>query len=267
MIQKWTIDLKKNSKVKRLPALYARKDYSILEFPKTDCCRGRSFNIIVVSSLWQCSAGEFILRRFEECKSLIKVRYRIRYGQDQITNLVPLLPRLKRSRVIVVEIKHLLFIADLGVIRREQKRLTTRTEKRRGKTGLNLFFGVPWLHPPPTPPPPPHTHTPKLVNTGKRGPPIVPLLFILTFSQHLSYVLYTFGKRGPFSNRGDPIVPFVIGPRFERLKKLTHTHTRLLLNGRDLTPPTRGRRGFSLLFCSSRSTWRFGSQTSQLSQE
>ena len=24
-----------------------------------------------------------------------------------------------------------------------------------------------------------HTHTPKLVNTGKRGPPIVPLLFIL----------------------------------------------------------------------------------------
>ena len=44
------------------------------------------------------------------------------------------------------------------------------------------------------------THTHKLVNTGKRGPPTL-FLFCL-FSQHLSYVLYTFGKRGPFSNWG-----------------------------------------------------------------
>ena len=49
-------------------------------------------------------------------------------------------------------------------------------------------------------------------------------VYTLTFSQHLSYVLYTFGKRGPFSNWG-PIVPFVISPRFECLNKRTHTHT------------------------------------------
>ena len=49
--------------------------------------------------------------------------------------------------------------------------------------------------------------------------------FVYTFSQHLSYVLYTFGKRGPFSNNEDPIVPFVISPRFECLNKRTHPPT------------------------------------------
>ena len=48
--------------------------------------------------------------------------------------------------------------------------------------------------------PQPTVYASNRVNTGKRGPPIVPLLF--HFSQHLSYVLYTFGKRGPFSNWG-----------------------------------------------------------------
>ena len=65
----------------------------------------------------------------------------------------------------------------------------------------------------------PHTHTHKLVNTGKRGPPIVPLLF---FSQHLSYVLYTFGKRGLFSNWG-PYCSFCYkSPVW--MPKQTHTH-------------------------------------------
>ena len=66
-----------------------------------------------------------------------------------------------------------------------------------------------------------HTHTHNRVNTGKRGPPIVPLLFI-TFSQHLSYVLYTFGKRGPFSNWG-PYCSFCYkSPVW--MPKQTHTH-------------------------------------------
>ena len=51
------------------------------------------------------------------------------------------------------------------------------------------------------PPPTPHTHTPthtqpcKHRQTGSSH-------CSSTFSQHLSYVLYTFGKRGPFSNWG-----------------------------------------------------------------
>ena len=48
--------------------------------------------------------------------------------------------------------------------------------------------------------------------------------FVYTFSQHLSYVLYTFGKRGPFSNWG-PYCSFCYKClRFECLNKLTHTH-------------------------------------------
>ena len=70
-----------------------------------------------------------------------------------------------------------------------------------------------------------HTHTHKLVNTGKRGPPIncSSFVYTLTFSQHLSYVLYTFGKRGPFSNWG-PYCSFCYkSPVW--MPKQTHTHT------------------------------------------
>ena len=76
-----------------------------------------------------------------------------------------------------------------------------------------------------------NTHTHKLVNTGKRGPPIVPLLFnTLTFSQHLSYVLYTFGKRGPFSNWG-PYCSFCYkSPVWMHKQTHTHTHTTKTLN-------------------------------------
>ena len=74
-----------------------------------------------------------------------------------------------------------------------------------------------------TPQPMAYASTHKLVNTGKQDPPIVPLLFILlAFSQHLSYVLYTFGKRGPFSNWG-PYCSFCYkSPVW--MPKQTHTH-------------------------------------------
>ena len=49
-------------------------------------------------------------------------------------------------------------------------------------------------------------------------------VYTLTFSQHLSYVLYTFGKRGPFSNWG-PYCSFCYkSPVW--MPKQTHTHTR-----------------------------------------
>ena len=67
-----------------------------------------------------------------------------------------------------------------------------------------------------------HTHTHKLVNTGKRGSSHCSS-FVYTFSQHLSYVLYTFGKRGPFSNWG-PYCSFCYkSPVW--MPKQTHTHT------------------------------------------
>ena len=48
-------------------------------------------------------------------------------------------------------------------------------------------------------------------------------VYTLTFSQHLSYVLYTFGKRGPFSNWG-PYCSFCYkSPVW--MPKQTHTHT------------------------------------------
>ena len=89
-----------------------------------------------------------------------------------------------------------------------------------------------------------HTHTQTCKHRQTGSSHCSSFVYTLTFSQHLSYVLYTFGKRGPFSNwgpycsfcykspangglfpTGDPIVPFVISPRFECLNKRTHTHT------------------------------------------
>ena len=69
-----------------------------------------------------------------------------------------------------------------------------------------------------------HTHT-KCVNTGKRGPPIVPLLFILEHFRNTSHMFCTRLANGGLFPTGDPIVPFVISPRFECLNKRTHTHT------------------------------------------
>ena len=46
-------------------------------------------------------------------------------------------------------------------------------------------------------------------------------VYTLTFSQHLSYVLYTFGKRGPFSNWG----PYFCYKSPVWMPKQTHTHT------------------------------------------
>ena len=81
-----------------------------------------------------------------------------------------------------------------------------------------------------------HTQTCKHRQTGS---PIVPLLFILTFSQHLSYVLYTFGKRGPFSNWG-PYCSFCYKSPVWMPKQThtpppppTHTHVSLLYSRRE----------------------------------
>ena len=66
------------------------------------------------------------------------------------------------------------------------------------------------------------THTHKLVNTRQTGSSHCSS-FVYTLSQHLSYVLYTFGKRGPFSNWG-PYCSFCYkSPVW--MPKQTHTHT------------------------------------------
>ena len=62
--------------------------------------------------------------------------------------------------------------------------------------------------------------THKLVNTGKRGPPIVPLLFI--HFRNTSHMFCTRLANSSLFPTGDPIVPFVISPWFECLNKLTH---------------------------------------------
>ena len=62
-------------------------------------------------------------------------------------------------------------------------------------------------------------HTHKLVNTGKQGPPIVPLVY----TRNTSHMFCTRLANGGLFPTGDPIVPFVISPRFECLNKLTHT--------------------------------------------
>ena len=63
------------------------------------------------------------------------------------------------------------------------------------------------------------TRSHKCVNTGKQGPPIVSLLFILATPLMFCTRL---ANRGLFPT-GDPIVPFVINPQFECLNKLTQT--------------------------------------------
>ena len=67
-----------------------------------------------------------------------------------------------------------------------------------------------------------HTHTTcKHRQTGSSH--CSSFVYTLTFSQHLSYVLYTFGKRGPFSNWG-PYCSFCYkSPVW--MPKQTHTHT------------------------------------------
>ena len=70
-------------------------------------------------------------------------------------------------------------------------------------------------------PTPTHTNTPThRVNTGKRGPPIVPLLFI--HFRNTSHMFCTRLANGGLFPTGDPIVPFVISPRFECLNKLIY---------------------------------------------
>ncbi len=59
------------------------------------------------------------------------------------------------------------------------------------------------------------THTPKCVNTGNRGPSFVQP-FVIATVDHNDFLCD--------SNRG-PIVPFVIGPRFECVYLLMHTRT------------------------------------------
>ena len=49
-------------------------------------------------------------------------------------------------------------------------------------------------------------------------------VYTLTFSQHLSYVLYTFGKRGPFSNWG-PYCSFCHKSPVWMHETKSHTHT------------------------------------------
>ena len=66
--------------------------------------------------------------------------------------------------------------------------------------------------------PQPTVYAFKLVNTGKRGPPIVPLLF-----RNTSHMFCTRLANGGLFPTGDHIVPFVISPQFECLNKRTHT--------------------------------------------
>ena len=80
-----------------------------------------------------------------------------------------------------------------------------------------VFYFVLGLHKVPKVSTQPH----KLVNTGKRGPPIVPLLFI--HFRNTSRMFCARLANGGLFPTGDPIVPFVISPRFECLNKLTHT--------------------------------------------
>ena len=47
-----------------------------------------------------------------------------------------------------------------------------------------------------------HTHTQTCKHRQTGSSHCSSFVYTLTFSQHLSYVLYTFGKRGPFSNWG-----------------------------------------------------------------
>ena len=68
-----------------------------------------------------------------------------------------------------------------------------------------------------------HTHKQTCKHRQTRSSHCSSFVYTLTFSQHLSYVLYTFGKRGPFSNWG-PYCSFCYkSPVW--MPKQTHTHT------------------------------------------
>ena len=68
-----------------------------------------------------------------------------------------------------------------------------------------------------------HTHTQTCKHRQTGSSHCSSFVYTLTFSQHLSYVLYTFGKRGPFSNWG-PYCSFCYkSPVW--MHKQTHTHT------------------------------------------
>ena len=68
-----------------------------------------------------------------------------------------------------------------------------------------------------------HTHTQTCKHRQTGSSHCSSFVYTLTFSQHLSYVLYTFGKRGPFSNWG-PYCSFCYkSPVW--MPKQTHTHT------------------------------------------
>ena len=74
-----------------------------------------------------------------------------------------------------------------------------------------------------------HTHTKTCKHRQTGSSHCSSFVYTLTFSQHLSYVLYTFGKRGPFSNWG-PYCSFCYkSPVW--MPKQTHTHTPLLSPG------------------------------------
>ena len=68
-----------------------------------------------------------------------------------------------------------------------------------------------------------YTHTQTCKHRQTESSHCSSFVYTLTFSQHLSYVLYTFGKRGPFSNWG-PYCSFCYkSPVW--MPKQTHTHT------------------------------------------
>ena len=70
-----------------------------------------------------------------------------------------------------------------------------------------------------------HTHTQTCKHRQTGSSHCSSFVYTLTFSQHLSYVLYTFGKRGPFSSWG-PYCSFCYkSPVW--MPKQTHTHNKL----------------------------------------
>ena len=80
-----------------------------------------------------------------------------------------------------------------------------------------------------------HTQTCKHLQTGSSH--CSSFVYTLTFSQHLSYVLYTFSKRGPFSNWG-PYCSFCYKSLVWMPKQThTHTHTHKLVNTGKRGPP------------------------------
>ena len=84
-----------------------------------------------------------------------------------------------------------------------------------------------------------HTHTQTCKHRQTGSSHCSSFVYTLTFSQHLSYVLYTFGKRGPFSNWG-PYCSFCYKSPVWMPKQThthTHTHTHKLVNTGKRGPP------------------------------